>query len=40
MMRCTRKEWVMQYVKDGPTKENRFFRLKQNVEQDIKQGQT
>ena len=39
MMRCTRKEWVMQFVKDGPTKEDRFMSLKQNIEQDIQQDQ-
>lgn len=38
MMRCTRKEWVLQFVKDGPSKENRFFRLMQNVEDDVKNG--
>lgn len=40
MMRTTRKTWVKQFVKDGPTKENRFARLMQNVEDDVKSGQT
>ena len=40
MMRCTRKEWVVQFVKDGPSKEERFLRLMQNVEDDVKSGQT
>lgn len=39
-MRCTRKEWVKQFVREGPSKENRFFRLMQNVEYDVKSGQT
>lgn len=39
MMRCTRKEWVKQFVLEGPSKENRFFRLLQNVEDDVKSGQ-
>ena len=40
MMRCTRKEWVKQFVKDGPSKEERFLCLMQNVEDDVKSGQT